>query len=262
MLVLLSPAKKLDESSPTPKLPPSQPALLEDAQQLVELLRTDHGTADALAELMGLSDKLAELNAERYQQFRFPHTADNARPALATFAGDSYTHLAGEEWEEEDWRWAQDHLRILSGLYGVLRPLDLIQPYRLEMGTKLENPRGDRLYDFWGTRIAETLREALEAQEDKIVVNLASNEYFKSVDRDALGEDVRVVEPTFKDYKKDKYKIVSFYAKRARGAMADAILRQRVDSLEHLKSLEPLGYHFDEEGSQGDDLLFLRRQEP
>ncbi|RAL20775.1 peroxide stress protein YaaA [Lujinxingia litoralis] len=258
MLVLLSPSKSLDFETPVGVRDHSQPPFLEDSQQLIELLRTL--SREDIKSLMGISDKLADLNYERYRDFALPFSPENARQALWAFTGDVYTDFQLPSYGEEDVRFAQEHLRMLSGLYGVLRPLDLIQPYRLEMGTRLKNARGKNLYEFWGTKITEALNKSLAEQDSKAVINLASNEYFKSVDKKALQGNL--VTPVFRDRKGDTYKIVAFWAKRARGTMADYIVRERITDPERLKGFTGGGYIFSDERSTEREYVFLREEQP
>jgi len=237
MLMVISPAKTLDYSTAPVTARYSLPA----AQ---------------LAELMHLSDKLAGLNAARFAEWSSAFTAENAKQALLAFKGDVYTGLDAESFSEDDFDFAQQHLRMLSGLYGVLRPLDLMQPYRLEMGTKLANARGKDLYAFWGERISQWLNQALAAQGDDILLNLASSEYFGAVKRKALK--ARVIDTEFKDLKNGQYKIISFYAKKARGLMARYVIRNRLRAPEALKDFDLAGYRYSAEQSSADRLVFLR----
>lgn len=254
MLVLLSPSKSLDFESTVPVSTHSIPPFLDDSQRLIEVLR-ELSRAD-LKELMSISDNLADLNYDRYREFERPFSPENARQALYAFTGDVYTDFQLDEYTQDDVDFAQEHIRILSGLYGVLRPLDLMQPYRLEMGTRLKNPRGKNLYEFWGSKITELLNTSLAEQTSKAVINLASNEYFKSVDKKAL--DGQLITPVFRDRKGDTYKIVAFWAKRARGAMADYIVRERITDPERLKGFGASGYYFSDERSTESEYVFLR----
>ncbi len=258
MLTLISPAKTLDYESPLATDRYTQPRYTDQSQALIEQL-TPLAVQD-VAELMSLSDKLASLNVARYASWTPEHSCDNARPAVLAFKGDVYTGLQAERFSEEDFEFAQQHLRILSGLYGVLRPLDLLQPYRLEMGTKLANPRGANLYQFWGGRITEALKNELGEQQTPVLVNLASNEYYKSVQPKALG--CRIVTPVFKDLKNGQYKIISFYAKKARGLMTRYLIENRIDEPEALKGFDLEGYYFSPEHSSGDTWVFLRDAAP
>ncbi|MEC9084770.1 MAG: peroxide stress protein YaaA, partial [Pseudomonadota bacterium] len=207
MLMIISPAKTLDYESPLATETHTQPDFLDDACELIDQLKELE--PHQVSNLMSISDKLGQLNAERFQTWHTPFTPDNARQAVLAFKGDVYTGLDAESFSSEDFSFAQKHLRILSGLYGLLKPLDLMQPYRLEMGTRFENTRGKDLYAFWGSKITEALNQLL-ASDDKVLVNLASNEYFKSVQKKHL--DARLVTPQFKDWKNGQYKMISFYA--------------------------------------------------
>lgn len=257
MLTLVSPAKTLDYESPLATDTYTQPRFTEQSQQLIETLR--QLSVQDVAELMKLSDKLASLNVARYQSWEPKHTPDNARPAVLAFKGDVYTGLDAESFSEADFSFAQQHLRILSGLYGVLRPLDLLEPYRLEMGTRLKTASGDNLYQFWGDRITAALNEELKTSDD-VVVNLASNEYFKAVQPKALN--ARLITPVFKDFKNGQYKIISFYAKKARGLMSRYIIQNRIDAPEAIKAFDLEGYYFSPEQSKGDTWVFLRDEVP
>ncbi|MEM9672619.1 MAG: peroxide stress protein YaaA [Bacteroidota bacterium] len=257
MLTILSPSKTQDFSDNSVNvkdLPTSQPVLLNESQKLVKELRKKSVTD--IEQLMSVSEKIATLNHERYQHFSVPFTEDNARQALLAFKGDVYTDIAVDEYSELEFAFAQDHLRIISGLYGLLRPLDLMQPYRLEMKTPLTNSRGDNLYKFWGDRITEQLNAALQNQDTPVLVNLASNEYFKSIDtRQLTGE---VVTPVFKEHKDGKYKVVAIYAKRARGKMANFIIRNAIDQPEQLKTFTDGGYEFSYSLSSEKEWVFIR----
>lgn len=254
MLAILSPSKTLDYQSPVPVDRCTQPEFLADAQQLVRQMRK-HGEGE-LAALMSISPKLAALNVERFRVWKPPFTLDNARQALFAFKGDVYTGFDLSAYDGADFEYAQGHLRILSGLYGVLRPLDLIQPYRLEMGTALATPRGRNLYEFWGGRIAEALNEAVARSGTDMLVNLASQEYFHAVDQSLLR--ARIIAVAFKDGKPGAYKIISLFAKKARGAMADFLLRERICTVKGLQSFCGLGYSWNRELSRGDELVFTR----
>ncbi|WP_071871936.1 peroxide stress protein YaaA [Atopomonas hussainii] len=254
MLMVLSPAKNLDYTSAPHTERFTQPEHLEHAQNLINLLR-DLAPQD-IAELMKLSDKLASLNAVRYAEWSQPFTRKNAKQAVLAFNGDVYTGLDAASLSEDDLDFAQQHLRILSGLYGVLRPLDLMQAYRLEMGTKLANPKGKDLYAFWGKQISQWLNQALAAQGDDILLNLASNEYFSAVKKNALN--ARIIDVEFRDLKNGQYKIISFYAKKARGLMARFVIEQRITQPEQLKAFNTQGYAYSDEHSCTDKLVFLR----
>ncbi|WP_137888661.1 peroxide stress protein YaaA [Pseudomonas sp. 2FE] len=254
MLMVLSPAKTLDYASPPATARYTQPEYLDHAQELVTQLR--ELSPAQISELMHLSDKLSGLNAARYGSWTPNFTPENAKQALLAFKGDVYTGMHAQDFTEADFDFAQEHLRMLSGLYGVLRPLDLMQPYRLEMGTRLANRRGKDLYAFWGERISAWLNEALAAQGDDILLNLASNEYFSAVKRQALN--ARIIDTEFKDLKNGQYKIISFYAKKARGMMARYVIKERLNDPEGLKDFNYQGYRFSAENSKQDSLVFLR----
>ncbi|MED5371214.1 MAG: peroxide stress protein YaaA [Myxococcota bacterium] len=258
MIALLSPAKTLRtlEAPPTERF--THPALEEHVQELLEVTRPL--SAGRLQELMHISADLGQLNQERFQSIGFPFTPENAHPAVFAFYGDVYRGLEAETLSEADLEWSQEHLVILSGLYGMLRPLDLMQPYRLEMGTRLENPRGKNLYAFWKQVIAPRLSEQLDAQGDRVVLNLASNEYFKAVNKKLLG--ARIITPVFKDTKDGKTRIISFYAKTARGAMARWFVENRVTDPAAVQDAEVMGYRFDPDLSEGDQWVFTRLQPP
>lgn len=258
MLFLLSPAKSLDYDTPLPAgLAHTLPPFIPEATRLIDVLREK--SPQELASLMSISDTLAGLNAARYAAWSPRFTAANARQALFAFNGDVYEGLQAHSLGEDDLRWAQDHLAILSGLYGVLRPLDRMQPYRLEMGTRLATDAGANLYGFWGPRIAEHLNQRLAADATPVVVNLASQEYFKSVDPRVLK--ARVIECVFEDWKGGRYKIISFHAKRARGLMARYAIQHRVLTPRQLEDFDLEGYAFDQAASATDRLVFRRRIE-
>lgn len=255
MLFLLSPAKSLDYETPVGDLPHTEPRFTEQAAQLIEVLRRQ--SPQEIASLMSLSDRLAALNVGRYQAWSPRATARNARQAVLAFNGDVYDGLAAGTLPPADLEWAQQHVAILSGLYGVLRPLDWMQPYRLEMGTALRVGQAANLYQFWGTRIAECLNRQLAADTTPVVVNLASQEYFKSVDRRALK--ARVIECVFEDWKTGQYKVISFFAKKARGLMARYAITRRVVTPRQLEQFDLEGYAFDASVSDPDRLVFRRR---
>jgi len=250
MLVVISPAKKLDYSSSIEAPLLSQPALLDHAEELSIGLKAL--PPQDVSSLMHLSDKLGALNYERFQEWQTPFNADNARAAVLAFKGDVYQGLDADSMSAEDLHWAQDHLRILSGLYGVLRPLDLMQAYRLEMGTKFASQRGKDLYQFWGAIITAELNRV----ESSVLVNLASNEYFKSVHKKDIS--ARIVTPVFMDKKDDKYKIISFYAKKARGLMSRYIIQNRITEIEQINQFDSDGYVYNAALSELDAPVFLR----
>lgn len=255
MLLLLSPAKSLDYETPAPPVEPSEPRFAARAAELIGALR-ERSQAE-IAGLMDLSDALAALNVARYAAWRPRATARNSKPAVYAFDGDVYGGLDAASLKPADIAWAQQHVAILSGLYGVLRPLDRLQPYRLEMGTRLATPRGKDLYAYWGATIAEHLNERLAGETKPVVVNLASEEYFKAVDRRALK--ARVVHCVFEDWKGGAFKIISFHAKRARGLMARYAIGRRARSPKALEGFALEGYAFERAASEPDRLVFRRR---
>jgi hypothetical protein len=256
MLTVISPAKTLDFDTPPTTQTYSQPRFLPQSEKLINTLRK-MSTAD-IASLMKLSDKLAGLNVARYQSWQTPFDLDNAKQAVLAFQGDVYTGLNAETLDEEQLAFAQNHLRILSGLYGVLKPLDLIQPYRLEMGTKLENAKGNDLYTFWGSEIRQSL-QAEEAMQDEVLINLASNEYFKAVEAKKLS--ARIITPVFKDWKNGQYKMISFYAKKARGMMSRYIIEHQIQDPDRIKKFDTDGYRFNADMSKKDEWVFIRDHE-
>lgn len=253
MLMVISPAKNLDYESPLATKTYTQPQFLDDACELIDQLKPLE--PHQVSNLMGISEKLGQLNAERYQTWHTPFTPKNARQAVLAFNGDVYTGLEAASFGEDDFEFAQKHLRILSGLYGILRPLDLMQPYRLEMGTRFENSRGKDLYAFWGNKLTNALNDEL-ADEGQMLINLASNEYFKSINKQALN--ARIITPQFKDWKNGQYKMISFYAKKARGLMCAYAIKNRINTPEDLKGFDVAGYRFSDEQSNGDNWVFLR----
>lgn len=254
MLVVVSPAKNLDYKTPVATSEYTQPKFMAKTEELVATCKS-LAPAD-LSNLMGISDKLAILNAERFSSFTQPFTPDNARQAMYAFNGDVYAGLDAHSMTAEDVAFAQTHLRILSGLYGVLQPLDLMQPYRLEMGTKLATERGKNLYEFWGADLTKTLDKELAEQDHKVLVNLASNEYFSAVQPKALN--AQVLTPVFKDEKNGKIKIISFYAKKARGLMARYIIDNKITDPAELSQFSVAGYKFAAEQSSETELVFVR----
>ena len=256
MLTLLSPAKTLDFDTPPTTAKATQADFLQHSAELVDVLK--QYSPDDISALMKLSPALSELNVQRYHDWRLPFNADNAKAAILAFKGDVYTGLQADTLDETQLDFAQNHVRILSGLYGLLRPLDLIQPYRLEMGTKLHNGRGKDLYSFWGSIITDALNRELEQQNADVVVNLASNEYFKSVQPKKLNG--RLITPVFKDEKNGQYKIISFYAKKARGLMTAYIIRRQLQTAEALQDFDVAGYRFSAEDSRGDTWVFKRAE--
>lgn len=253
MLVLLSPAKRLDYDSPLKTKSYTKPRLLDSSKTLIEDLKKL--SVEDIKKLMGVSDDIANLNVKRFNQYDEDFNLDNSRQAILAFNGDVYKDIQTEEYTEEDFEFAQGCLRTLSGLYGVLRPLDLMQPYRLEMHTKFKGAWGKDLYEFWGSKIGEVLKEDLN--EGEAILNLASQQYFKSVDPKTI-ERTRVITPVFKEKKNDGYKIVAIFAKIARGTMSNYIVKNRITDPEDLKNFTERGYKFSEEMSEGDEWIFVR----
>ena len=255
MLLVVSPAKKLDFESPLATTKTSQASLLAHSEILIE--RCLELSSDQIASLMKLSDKLAGLNAARFGEWSLPFTPENARQAVLAFNGDVYSGLDANSFSDDDFNFAQQHFRILSGLYGLLKPLDLMQAYRLEMGTKLDNVRGANLYQFWGNIITNELNKALAEQGDDVLINLASNEYFKAVNKKSLN--ATIITPQFKDWKNGQYKMISFFAKKARGLMARYIIQNQISDVEKVKDFDLAGYQFSSDLSQGHELVFTRK---
>lgn len=257
MLMVISPAKTLDFDSPLATSKNSQPRLLDQSQQLINELQklAPHD----ISALMSVSDKIGTLNFDRFQAWQQPFNEDNARAAVLAFKGDVYTGMQAETFQASDFNFAQKHLRILSGLYGLLRPLDLMQAYRLEMGTKFANKNGKNLYQFWDNKITTILNEDIKDSGSKELINLASNEYFKSVQLKYL--DSEVITPIFKDFKNGKYKIISFYAKKARGMMAAYIIKNKIKNAEDIKSFNIDGYRFDNDMTRDNNWVFTREEQ-
>ena len=256
MIITLSPSKGQDFESPLPDVTATVPAMLEESRLLIGELRGY--SPEQIRELMAVSDNIARLNVERYRSFSLPFTPQNARPALFAFKGDVYRGIPVEEYGKKELAFAQEHLRILSGLYGCLRPLDLIQPYRLEMKTRMKNLRGDNLYQFWGERITRCLNEELEKQQEPTLVNLASNEYLKAVKPKLLTG--RLLQINFKEVKNGKARVIAVFAKRARGMMADYIVRNRLEESEALKGFDREGYRYSAGDSDEKQWTFVRPQ--
>ena len=265
MLILISPAKTLDFTTPAKYDRFTKPEFIAETATLVQQLR--QLSAAEIASLMKISDKLGELNASRWQTWQADFDSTNAKQALLAFQGDVYQGMNVDSYQPSDFDFAQDHLRILSGLYGVLRPLDLIQPYRLEMGTKLAHAKldsADTLYDFWQHKLSQAIAKRLESGDksndiasQRILINLASQEYFKAVKPKLL--DANIITPIFKDWKNDRYKIISFYAKKARGMMASYIIKNRLQNPQGIKDFNEAGYSFNSELSNSKDFVFTRR---
>lgn len=256
MFSLLSPAKSLDFTSPATNQLASQPIFQAEAQELVEQLRLL--APQDLSQLMKISDQLASLNAARFQEWHLPFTPENAKAAVLAFTGDVYTGLDATSLDTAALEFGQQHLGLLSGLYGLLKPMDLIQAYRLEMGTKFANRRGQDLYTFWRPLLAPAIKQHLDEHAKPVVINLASQEYFKAVDTKVLNR--RVITPVFKDWKGTNFKIISFYAKKARGLMARFILENKIDTPKDLQAFTSAGYKFNSAMSSEDTWVFLRKE--
>lgn len=256
MLIVISPAKTLDLDAAPASLAHTQPKMREKSEELIDVLTTK-SPAD-IEKMMKISPKLAELNVDRYHNWGRPFTKSNAKQAVLAFKGDVYTGLEANNFNDQDFRFAQDHLRILSGLYGTLRPLDLMQAYRLEMGTKLANSKGKNLYEFWGNSITQELNEQLEFISSTTLINLASNEYFKSVKTKDINGDI--VTPIFKDWKNGQYKIISFFAKKARGMMSSWLIKNQIQDIDALPGFKQAGYKFSPNDSDPFKPVFIRKQ--
>lgn len=256
MLIVLSPAKTLDYESPLPTRKHSLPEMVDESKTLVGVLANKSPTE--IGKLMSLSENLAELNFDRFQDWSTSFDTDNSRPAVLAFKGDVYMGMDVSRYSERDFTHAQKTIRILSGLHGMLRPLDLMQPYRLEMGTELSNPRGKNLYQFWGDRVTDRLNADLADRGSNLLVNLASKEYFGVVQPDRL--DARIVSPVFLDEKNGNYKIISFFAKKARGSMASWLVLNRAKSAKSITEFDGMGYHYDPDRSSASEPTFIRSQ--
>ena len=256
MLIVISPAKTLDfETAPITKIH-TQAEFLKESRQLVSQLKKL--TPAEVSSLMKISDKLGLLNFLRFNEWKTPFTLNNSKQALLAFKGDVYTGMNAESFSNQDLKFAQKYLRILSGLYGVLKPLDLIQSYRLEMGTHFENKKGKDLYEFWGSKLTDQINQDLKASKSKHLINLASNEYFKSLQVKNINAEIIV--PVFKDYKNGQYKIISFYAKKPRGSMSAYIIKNKLKNPEDIKAFNVDGYKFNQSKSNATNYVFLRKQ--
>ncbi len=254
MIIVLSPAKTLDYSN-TANENHTAPQFLNQSSKLIKTLKTKE--PKDIASLMGLSDKLAILNFDRYQSWTASKSlSDESKPSMFVFKGDVYKGLQAENFTGGDIKFAQQHLRILSGLYGILRPLDVIKPYRLEMGTKLKTDSTSNLYDFWGDKIQKNITNELKQQKSNLLINLASKEYFSALGN--MPEGIKVVSPVFKDFKNGKYKIISFYAKKVRGTMSNWIIKNRIKDIKKLYNFNEDGYYFSKELSTPEEPVFLR----
>ena len=256
MLIVVSPAKKLDYDTPAKTKTSTMPDFLDQSQILIDRLR--QFSAIDIAELMHVSMKIAELNFDRYEGWSLPLSTDNAKQAMFAFKGDVYTGLDADSFSAADIKFAQKHFRMLSGLYGLLRPLDLMYPYRLEMGTKLDNTRGKNLYEFWGSTITDAINKQLKASKSESLINLASNEYFKSVKTKEINGEI--ITPAFKEYKNGEYKMIGIYAKKARGLLSRYIIQNQLSNPEDIKNFDEEGYKFNKKLSKGKNWVFTRRQ--
>ncbi|MDH5600343.1 MAG: peroxide stress protein YaaA [Gammaproteobacteria bacterium] len=256
MLIVISPAKTLDYETPAKTSVFTTPDYLDHSQRLIKRLR-NLSSLD-ISELMKVSTKIADLNFDRYESWKKPFTQKNAKQAILAFKGDVYTGLDAETFKADDFKFAQNHLRVLSGLYGLLRPLDLMQPYRLEMGTKLDTEEGKNLYEFWGAGITEGLNKQLKKIKSDTLINLASNEYFKSVKPKELN--ATIITPAFKEYKNGEYKMIGIYAKKARGLLSRYIIKNKLSDAEDIKSFNEEGYRFNKTLSKGNNWVFTRKQ--
>ena len=256
MLILISPAKSLDFETKSTSQNYSEACFLKESNALIKQLRKF--STDDISDFMGISPKLAQLNFDRFLSWQLPFNMENAKQAILAFTGDVYTGIDASTLNETELQTAQTDLRILSGLYGVLKPLDLIQAYRLEMGKKLQTTKGKNLYEFWGDKITKEINKTLKEKNDKCLINLASNEYFKSVNKKKL--DAEIITPVFKDLKNGKYKVISFFAKKARGLMTRFIIQNKITDPEHLKAFNSDGYIFNPHLSNNQELVFTRDQ--
>ena len=256
MLIVVSPAKTLDYDTPPKTKSHTVPDFLKDSQKLIKRLRGF--SPQDISELMNVSSNIAELNFDRYKSWSANFTEKNSKQAVLAFKGDVYTGLDAESFSAKDFKFAQQHLRMLSGLYGLLRPLDLMKPYRLEMGTRLSNERGKNLYEFWGSEITEALNQQLKKIKSDYLINLASNEYFKSVKPKELNGEI--ITPAFKDYKAGQYKIIGVYAKKARGSLSRFIIQNQLTDPEDIKDFDVDGYKFNKTLTKDNIWVFSRKQ--
>lgn len=254
MLVVISPAKKLDFDKNITINDYTIPTLLNYSSELIEKLR--ECSINELTKLMNISYGLAEQNLGRFLSWKIPFTANNSKPAIFAFNGDVYTGLNSRDFTNDELKIAQQKLRIISGLYGVVRPLDLIQPYRLEMGTKLNTVKGKSLYDYWGNIITEEINKELTKNRFKYLINLCSNEYFKAINEKNIKAEI--ITPIFKQESNGNYRVVSFYAKKARGLMSRFIIKNNLENIEDLKAFDLEGYHYNEKQSNKNQMAFIR----
>ena len=254
MIVLLAPSKSMNFTDNIQFDEHTQPRFTKEANSLVNILQ--NYSPEDISKLMNVNEKLAKLNFDRFQQFQANHAPDNARQAILAYRGDVYDGIDIANYDKDNFKFAQEEVRILTGLYGILRPLDLIQPYRLEMSTKLPNDKGDDLYQFWEDKLTNAINEDLKNHKQQYIINLASNEYFKALDKQKLQG--KLVTPVFKENKNGKYKTIAIYAKKARGMMTDYIIRNRITNPEHLKGFDREGYTYNESMSSDKELVFIR----
>lgn len=254
MLAIISPAKTLDFESPLVTLKFTLPDFAKESQELIKTLRNYDPAA--ISNLMGISEKLATLNYERYRQWRVDADAEKARPAILAFKGDVYMGLDAQTMRARDFTWAQKHLRVLSGLHGLLKPLDRIQPYRLEMGTRLPTSKGANLYEFWDNKVTDAINQGLGKQQHKVLINLASNEYYKSINANKI--EGRIITVNFKEWRRDAYRFVSFSAKKARGLMSRYMIDERIIAPNNLKDFDWEGYGFNQDLSSDNEWIFTR----
>ena len=255
MLIVVSPAKTLDYETPAKTKTFTLPDYLDDSAELVHRMR-EFSSLD-ISELMKVSTKIADLNFDRFEAWNKKFTEKNAKQAVLAFKGDVYTGLDAESFSAKDFKFAQTHFRMLSGLYGMLRPLDLMKPYRLEMGTRLTNERGKNLYEFWGSKVTEGLNAQLKKTKSQHLINLASNEYFKVVKPKELNAEI--ITPAFKEFKNGEYKMIGIYAKKARGLMSRYIIQNQLSDVEDLKSFNVDGYKYSKQLSKGNNWVFTRK---
>ena len=254
MLIVLSPSKTMDYVTPSKTRSYSIPSYLEKSAELVKVVKKKRSAE--LMDLMHISQKIAELNVNRFNRWHLPFNEENSKQAVLAFKGDVYSGLQASSLSENKLKYAQKHLRIISGLYGLLRPLDLMQPYRLEMGLKLKTSNANDLYEFWGEKITDALNQLLEKKNNSVLINLASNEYFKSIKREKIN--CKIITPEFKDFKNGKYKMISFFAKKARGMMARYSIENNILDSNELKNFDYEGYSHNSELSNGDNWVFCR----
>lgn len=254
MLIIISPAKTINESPMNHEVPCTFPDFIDEAAEIVQVLKKY--SSNRIAKLMSINPKLAQLNYERYQEWQLPFIKENSKPAVFAFNGDVYNGLKVEEFSKDDLSYAQQHLRILSGLYGLLKPLDLIQPYRLEMGTKLKLKRKKNLYEYWGNKLTKTLNLILKENQQDVLINLSSNEYYKAVQASDLS--CKIITPAFKDFKNGSYKFMSVFGKKARGLMASYIIKNRLEDPESIKLFEEDGYYYNDKLTEGNQWVFTR----